>query len=78
MLPWFGSLLIDWPFFDDVGTPQRGDIETVERFSLSADESRLNYTITAADFMTFTESVTLDGCWVWVPGQEIKLYNCAL
>ena len=69
---------IDWPFFDDVGTPQSADIETVERFSVSADAHRLNYTITATDPATFTEPVTLDGYWVWVPGQEIKLYNCTL
>lgn len=69
---------IDWPFFDDVGTPQSADIETVERFSLSADETRLNYTIAVTDPTTFTGPVTLDGYWVWVPGQEIKPYNCAL
>ena len=69
---------IDWPFFDDVGTPQSANIETLERFSLSADQSRLNYKITATDPATFTEPVTLDGYWVWVPGQEIKPYDCTL
>lgn len=69
---------IDWPFFDDVGTPQSADVKTVERFSLSDDGSRLNYTITVTDPVTFTEAVTFDGYWVWAPGQAIKPYNCAL
>jgi hypothetical protein len=69
---------IDWTFFDDVGTPQSTDVKTVERFSLSDDGSRLNYAITVTDPVTFTEAVTFDGYWVWVPGQAIKPYNCAL
>jgi hypothetical protein len=69
---------IDWPFFDDVGTPQSADVATVERFSLSDDGSRLNYEITITDPMTFMEPVTLTGYWVWAPGQAIKPYNCAL
>lgn len=69
---------IDWPFFDDIGTPLGEDAEIVERFSLSADETRLNYTITITDPDTFTEPVTLEGYWVWVPGEEIKPYNCTL
>ena len=69
---------IDWPFFDDIGTPQSEDVETVERFTLSADESRLDYTLTVTDPMTFTAPFTLDGHWTWVPGEEIKPYNCSL
>jgi hypothetical protein len=69
---------IDWPFFDDVGTPQSSAISTVEQFVLSADQTRLSYTITAIDPATFTEPVTVGGYWVWVPGQEIRPYNCTL
>ena len=69
---------IDWPFFDDVGTPQSADVETVERFSLNDDRTRLNYTIRVTDPVTFAEPVTLNGYWAWAPGQEIKPFNCAL
>jgi hypothetical protein len=69
---------IDWPFFDDVGTPQSSAISTVEQFVLSADQTRLSYIITAIDPATFTEPVTVGGYWVWVPGQEIRPYNCTL
>ena len=69
---------IDWPFFDDVGTPQSGDVQIVEQFSLGIEGSRLNYTITVIDDVTFTEPISLDSCWVWVPDEEIKPYNCTL
>ncbi len=69
---------IDWPFFDDVGTPQSEEVETVERFWLNDDRTRLNYTITLTDPVTFSEPVTFDGYWAWAPGQEIKPFNCTL
>lgn len=69
---------IDWPFFDDVGTPQSEAVETVERFWLNDDRTRLNYEITVTDPVTFSEPVTLDGYWAWAPGQEIKPFNCTL
>jgi len=69
---------VNWPFFDDVGTPQSQDIQIVEQFLLSAEEHRLHYTITVADAATFTEPVSLSGYWVWVPDEEIKPYNCTL
>jgi len=69
---------IDWPYFDDVGTPQSADVRTLERFWLDDDGSRLNYSITITDSTTFTGPVSFTGYWVWAPGQEIKPYNCAL
>jgi hypothetical protein len=69
---------IDWPFFDDVGTPQSAEVETLERFWLNDDRTRLNYEITVTDPVTFSEPVTLDGYWAWAPGQEIKPFNCTL
>ena len=69
---------IDWPFFDDIGTPQSEDVETVERFTLRADECRLDYTLTVTDPRTFSAPFTLDGHWNWVPGEIIKPYNCSL
>lgn len=69
---------IDWPYFDDVGTPQSAAIETAERFSLAEGGTRLNYTITVTDPATFSAPVTLHGYWVSVRDQEIKPYNCTL
>ena len=33
---------IDWPYFDEIGTPQSPEIEAEERFTLSDDESFLS------------------------------------
>ena len=81
---WEGNTLIvtttdvDYPFFDDVGTPQSPEAEILERFSLSDDESRLDWQATITDPVNFTEPVTLSGDWAWVPGEEIKPYECTL
>jgi hypothetical protein len=66
------------PHFDDIGTPHSEQLELVERFTLSDDETRLDYLLTATDPATFTEPVTFDGFWVWVPGEQIKRYDCAV
>ena len=81
---WEGNTLIvtttdvDYPFFDDVGTPQSPEAEIVERYSLSDDESRLDWQATITDPANFTEPVTLNGYWAWVPGEQIKPYECTL
>ena len=69
---------VDYPFFDDVGTPQSPEAEIVERFTLSGDESRLDWQAVITDPVNFTESVTLNGYWAWVPGEQIKPYVCTL
>jgi len=66
------------PHFDDIGTPHSDQLELVERFTLSDDETRLDYLLTATDPATFTEPVTFDGYWVWVPGEQVNRYDCAL
>jgi Family of unknown function (DUF6152) len=81
---WEGSTLIvttsriSDPYFDDLGTPQSAASRVVEHFSLSDDESRLDYTATIVDPQNFTSPVTLTGFWEWVPGEQIKPFNCSL
>ena len=81
---WEGNTLIvtttdvDYPFFDDVGTPQSAGAEIVERFTLGDDDSRLDWRATITDPVNFTEPVTLSGYWAWVPGEQIKRYECTL
>lgn len=49
---------IDWPYFDDsLGTPQSDRIETLETFTLSDDQQRLDYAMIVDDPDTFTEPV---------------------
>ena len=67
---------VDWPWVDQSGGPQSADVQFVERFTLSADNQALTYSITVTDPVTFTEPVTLERYWVWVPGEQIRPYDC--
>ncbi len=48
----------------------------VERFTLSDDESRLDYAMTVTDPATFTAPVIQHTWWTWRPGEMIKPYDC--
>ena len=69
---------INYPYFDDLGTPQGETVEVAERFTLSADERRLDWTATITDRETLTEPVVLEGYMTWIPGEQVKPYNCTL
>jgi len=66
---------IDWPWFDNAGTPQSTDVEIVERFALSEDQSRLDFEITVADPATFVQPAVLRGYWLAL-GEMILRYDC--
>jgi hypothetical protein len=69
---------IDWPYFDDAGTPQSEFVESVERFTLSEDEKRLDYEVVITDPETLLEPVVVAWHWDWVPGEALQSYNCTL
>ncbi len=69
------STHINWPYFDNIGTPQSEDVEIVERYTLSQDQRRLNYFITITDPGTFTEPATIDGHWLAL-GETLPVYDC--
>ena len=81
---WEGTTLvvtttkINESFFDDVGTPQSEDVEVVERFEINETGDRIDYVAVVADPGTFSEPATLTGAWHWIPGEEIKPFQCAL
>ena len=50
----------------------------VERFTLSDDETRLDYVQTATDPENFREAMVEEYVWRWVPGEAVKPYECAL
>lgn len=68
---------INYPLFDRTGTPQSEEVEMVETFRLSDDETRLDYEITVDDPITFTEPVTGTRSWAWLPGRERMEYDAA-
>lgn len=70
---------IDYPFMDDVGTPMSEGVEIIERFEMSEDETRLDWSATVIDPETFTEPVTLPIVhFEWRPGVQIRPYGCTL
>jgi hypothetical protein len=70
---------IDWPYFDDIGTPMSQAIEVVERYSLVEDEHRLNLVMTVTDPAILTTPARREGTyWTWVPGEVIKPFDCQL
>jgi hypothetical protein len=68
---------INWPYFDNIGTPQSESIELVERYTLSDDQSRIDYQITVTDPATFTEPATIAGYWLAL-GEPIEPYECSV
>ncbi|MDE0003033.1 MAG: DUF6152 family protein [Rhodospirillaceae bacterium] len=69
---------IDFPYFDDDGTPQTESLVIVERFTMDDDRTTLQSTAIATDPATFTAPVTILTNWRWVPGEAIKPWNCAV
>ena len=63
-------------YFDHEGTPQSGEIKTVERFIPNADYSRLDYTLTTTDPVNFTRPFELKRYFVWKPENTVHPYEC--
>jgi hypothetical protein len=53
-----------WPYFDSIGTPLSERSEVVERYTLSADQSRLDWHVTVNDPVTLTEPALAEGHWL--------------
>ncbi|HEY5623664.1 MAG TPA: DUF6152 family protein [Gammaproteobacteria bacterium] len=70
------TILSTWPYFDGQGIPISSAAEYEERFTLSDDGKRLDYTVLITDMTTFTEPVLLDRFWLWVPGVQVEPYEC--
>jgi hypothetical protein len=69
---------IDYPFFDDLGTPQSESVTVLERYTPSGDGERLDWVVTVTDPATFTAPVVRSGFLAFEPGEEIKPYHCTL
>ncbi|HSG66966.1 MAG TPA: DUF6152 family protein [Gammaproteobacteria bacterium] len=81
---WEGRTLVvetrdtDWRYIDDLGTPQSEDAVIVERFTLSADGTELDWEMRITDPVNFTEPVVIEGDWIWIPGHALKPFDCTL
>ncbi len=67
---------VSWEYFDQTGIPLTENAVFIERFTPSADGSRLDYEVTVTDPDVFTAPVVLDRSWNWNPGERVKPFNC--
>ena len=70
------TINVDWPYFDQFGTPQSDQARFRETFALSEEGDRLNYAITITDSIMFTAPFTIERTRGWTPGVEIEPYDC--
>jgi len=79
---WDGAALlvrtdrISWPYFDQLGIPQSPQSKILERFTPTADGSRLDYELTVTDPVNFTAPVVLRNYWIWLPQARRLPYEC--
>jgi hypothetical protein len=58
------------------GIPLSEDLRILERFTPSADGSRLDYKMTVTDPSAFLEPVELDLYWIYAPDATVQPYKC--
>lgn len=79
---WDGSTLVvettrlNEPYINNTGVPMGPAAKLVERFSPSADGSRLSYTIVVTDPDSLTAAVEGKRSWVWRPDEKVMPFNC--
>jgi hypothetical protein len=67
---------IDYPYYDDAGTPMTRDMVVTERYGLNEDRSRLEWSAHIEDPNVFTKPMTIDGYFVYSPKYKIEEYKC--
>jgi hypothetical protein len=67
---------MNWGHFDGLGVPITASTEMVERFTVSPQGDRLDYSVTFTEPAVFTEPVTLGKHWVWYPDAVVGTYDC--
>lgn len=81
---WDGDMLvvttnrINWPYYGRMGLPQSESVHVTERFTLVADENRIDYEITNRDPEVFAGTQTWEAPYVWRPGEEVGVYACTV
>jgi hypothetical protein len=67
--------LVNWPYFDQIGTPLSTAVQIEERYRLSEDQTRLDVEITVTDPGTFKSPATVANSWL-AYGDAIRRYDC--
>jgi len=69
------TTLIDWPYFDQIGTPISKDVAVTERYKVSADQTRLDVETTVVDPSAFKSPATIKNTWL-AYGDALARYDC--
>lgn len=72
------TLYIDYPYFDDLGTPQSESVTVFERYVPNETYTRLDWEVSVTDAATFTMPVAQEGYMTFEPGERIKPFTCEL
>jgi hypothetical protein len=64
-------------FLAQRGQPLGSATQLHERFTVTADGSRLNYVVTVTDLDNYTSPFDGRRSWVWRPGEQVLAFNCA-
>jgi uncharacterized protein DUF6152 len=67
--------LVNWPYFDQIGTPLSENVQVEERYKLSEDQSRLDVEITVTDPTTFESPAIIRNSWL-AYGDTLRRYDC--
>lgn len=66
---------VNWPYFDNIGTPLTENAVITERFSLSEDQARLDFEVLIEDPAVFTRPASVVGFWLAL-GEQIARFDC--
>ena len=66
---------VDWPYFDAIGTPQSKSVAIEERYTLSTDQTRLDFHVTITDPTNLIEPAVVDGYWLAL-GATLQRFDC--
>lgn len=66
---------IDFPYLGMSGIPLSDELRVIERYTLSDDQSRLNFRITATDPESFTSEASWEYYWLAL-GETFGQYDC--
>ena len=69
---------INAPYFNRVGVRQSAEVAVDERFTVSDDGNRLDWTIKVTDPVTLNEPWAWGAHWNWSPGEEVGTYDCTV
>jgi hypothetical protein len=64
------------PYLNNTGAPMGPSAKLVERFSPSADGTRLSYTLSITDPDSLSQPIEGKRSWVWRPAERVMPFDC--